>query len=70
LLRIWALQRPDIVHVVTEGPLGWSALAAAVKLKIPCCSDFHTNFQSYSQHYGIGWLKKPIVGRTQTFRLE
>jgi glycosyltransferase involved in cell wall biosynthesis len=46
---------------VTEGPLGWSALAAAVKLKIPCCSDFHTNFQSYSKHYGIGWLKKPIV---------
>jgi glycosyltransferase involved in cell wall biosynthesis len=61
LLRIWALQRPDVVHVVTEGPLGWSALAAAVKLKIPCCSDFHTNFQSYSKHYGIGWLKKPIV---------
>ena len=67
LLRLWALQRPDVVHVVTEGPLGWSALAAAVKLKIPCCSDFHTNFQSYSTHYGIGWLKKPIVAYLRKF---
>ena len=67
LLRLWALQRPDVVHVVTEGPLGWSALAAAVKLRIPCCSDFHTNFQSYSKHYGIGWLKKPIVAYLRKF---
>jgi glycosyltransferase involved in cell wall biosynthesis len=67
LLRLWALQRPDIVHIVTEGPLGWSALAAAVKLKIPCSSDFHTNFQSYSKHYGIGWLKKPIVAYLRKF---
>jgi glycosyltransferase involved in cell wall biosynthesis len=67
LLRLWALRRPDVVHIVTEGPLGWSALAAAVKLKIPCCSDFHTNFQSYSRHYGIGWLKKPIVAYLRKF---
>ncbi|HUO44034.1 MAG TPA: glycosyltransferase family 1 protein [Burkholderiales bacterium] len=61
LVRLWSVQRPDLVHVVTEGPLGWSALMAAGKLKIPCSSDFHTNFHSYSKHYGIGWLKKPIV---------
>jgi glycosyltransferase involved in cell wall biosynthesis len=67
LLRLWALQRPDLVHIVTEGPLGWSALAAAVKLKIPCSSDFHTNFHSYSKHYGVGWLKKPIVTYLRKF---
>lgn len=67
LLRLWALQRPDLVHIVTEGPLGWSALSAAVKLKIPCSSDFHTNFHSYSKHYGIGWLKKPIVAYLRKF---
>ena len=22
---LWSRQRPDIVHIVTEGPLGWSA---------------------------------------------
>jgi glycosyltransferase involved in cell wall biosynthesis len=67
LVRLWALQRPDVVHLVTEGPLGWSALSAAVKLRIPCCSDFHTNFQRYSKHYGIGWLKKPIVAYLRKF---
>ncbi len=60
LVKLWADKRPDIVHVVTEGPLGWSAVAAARKLQLPITSSFHTNFQSYSQHYGIGLLKKPI----------
>lgn len=61
LLRAWTLKRPDIVYVITEGPLGGSAIAAAAKLKIPCITDFHTNFHSYSTHYGIGWLKTPIL---------
>jgi glycosyltransferase involved in cell wall biosynthesis len=67
LIRLWSLKRPDVVHLVTEGPLGWSALAAAVKLRIPCSSDFHTNFHSYSKHYGVGWLKKPIVAYLRKF---
>jgi glycosyltransferase involved in cell wall biosynthesis len=67
LTRLWSLQRPDIVHIVTEGPLGWSALSAALKLRIPCCSDFHTNFHSYSRHYGVGWLRKPISGYLRRF---
>ena len=67
LLSQWSLRRPDLVHIVTEGPLGWSALEAARKLKIPVSSDFRTNFHSYSQHYGIGWLKRPIVGYLRKF---
>lgn len=67
LLRLWTRQRPDIVHVVTEGPLGWSALRAAAKLRIPCSCDFHTNFHSYSVHYGMGWLKKPITAYLRSF---
>jgi glycosyltransferase involved in cell wall biosynthesis len=62
LIRLWNEKRPDIVHVVTEGPLGWSAVAAARKLHLPITSSFHTNFHSYSQHYGIGLFKKPIDG--------
>jgi glycosyltransferase involved in cell wall biosynthesis len=67
LIRLWSLKRPDIVHLVTEGPLGWSALAAASKLRIPVSSDFHTNFHTYSKHYGIGWLKKPIAAYLRKF---
>ena len=67
LIGQWTTHRPDLVHIVTEGPLGWSALEAARKLKIPVSSDFRTNFHSYSQHYGIGWLKKPIVGYLRKF---
>ncbi len=61
LFRLWSPKRPDIVHIATEGPLGWSALAAALKLKLPVSTGFHTNFHSYSQHYGVGFLKKPIA---------
>ncbi len=67
LLRLWKAQRPDIVHVATEGPLGWSALSAALKLNIPVSTDFHTNFHSYTQHYGVGLLKWPIAAYLRYF---
>ena len=56
LVEAWSERRPDIVHVITEGPLGWSALRAARKLGIPVVSDFHTNFHDYSRHYGFGLI--------------
>ena len=46
LLASWKAKRPDMVHIATEGPLGWSALAAARKLGIPVATDFHTNFHA------------------------
>jgi hypothetical protein len=46
LVRLWRERRPDIVHIATEGPLGWTALTAARKLGIPVSTDFHTNFHS------------------------
>ena len=67
LVKTWTLRRPDVVHIATEGPLGWSALQAAKVLKLPVTSDFRTNFQSYSQHYGVGWLRKPIVAYLRKF---
>jgi glycosyltransferase involved in cell wall biosynthesis len=67
LERLWTLRRPDVVHIVTEGPLGRSALQAAAKLRLPTVSDFRTNFHAYSGHYGIGWLKKPILAYLRKF---
>jgi len=60
LIKQWSIDRPSLVHIVTEGPLGWSALEAAKKLNIPICSDFRTNFDAYSTHYGLSCLKSPI----------
>lgn len=67
LIKLWSLHRPDVVHIVTEGPLGWSALQAAKRLKLPVTSDFRTNFHAYSRHYGIGWLQKPIFAYLRKF---
>lgn len=67
LVRAWSLRRPDLVHIATEGPLGWSALQAARHLRLPVTSDFRTNFHSYSKHYGVGWLSKPIVAYLRKF---
>ena len=65
--QLWSRQRPDLVYIATEGPLGWSALKIANKLKLPVCSDFRTNFHAYSKHYGIGWLYRPIMGYLRKF---
>lgn len=63
----WTRQRPDVVHIVTEGPLGWSALRAARQLRLPVVSDFRTNFHAYSQHYGVGWLHTPVMAYLRHF---
>jgi len=67
LTKLWTAQRPDIVQIVTEGPLGSSALSVARKLQIPVISDFHTNFHHYCSHYGVGWLNKPIASFLRRF---
>jgi glycosyltransferase involved in cell wall biosynthesis len=61
LADAWQRTRPDVVHVATEGPLGWSAVRTARALRLPVSSGFHTNFDAYSRHYGIGWLRRPIA---------
>lgn len=67
LTRLWTQQPPDVVHIATEGPLGWSALRAALRLSLPVVSDFRTNFHAYSEHYGVAWLRKVIVGYLRGF---
>ena len=60
LRQLWTLNRPDLVHVATEGPLGASAISTARRLGIPVTSSFHTNFDQYTRDYRLGWLH-PIV---------
>lgn len=67
LLRRWKLQRPDVLYIATEGPLGLSALRAARRLRIPVVSGFHTNFQQYTGHYGIGLLTRALTNYLRWF---
>jgi glycosyltransferase involved in cell wall biosynthesis len=60
LHRRWSRQRPDVVYIATEGPLGLTALGAARRLGIPVSTGFHTRFDDYARHYGLGFLT-PIV---------
>ena len=75
LRRLWQSERPDLVHVVTEGPLGASAVGAALALSIPVTSSFHTNFHTYAGHYGwkamqgmvLAWLRRLHNRTARTF---
>jgi len=60
--RAWTVDRPDLVHVATEGPLGVSAIRAARALAIPVTSSFHTNFHAYTSHYKISLLRDLALG--------
>ncbi len=53
LRRRWEKQRPDLVYVAIETPLGYSAVAAALRLGIPVVGGFHTNFREYLGQYGV-----------------
>jgi glycosyltransferase involved in cell wall biosynthesis len=39
---------PDIVHIATEGPIGWSARAWCLAHDMPFTTAFHTRFPDYA----------------------
>lgn len=67
LRSLWMTRRPELVHVATEGPLGWSASEVARELEIPLVSSFHTNFHSYGNHYGFGFLQGMVLRWLRSF---
>jgi len=67
LLRRWTRQRPDVLYIATEGPLGLSALRAARRLGIAVISGFHTNFQQYSNQYGLGFIARALTNYLRWF---
>lgn len=40
--------QPDVVHIVTEGPIGWSARAWCISHNVPFTTAFHTRFPDYA----------------------
>ncbi len=51
---------PNVVHIVTEGPLGLSVLQTAKAKGIPVSSGFHSPFQEFSRFFDLAFLVKPI----------
>ncbi len=70
LAEAWEAERPDVVHIATEGPLGWAALRAARKLGVTVTSSLHTNFHAYASYYGIAWLGQPVMGYLRRFHRQ
>jgi glycosyltransferase involved in cell wall biosynthesis len=62
LVRLLRHFDADLVHIATEGPLGWAALMAGRELGLPVATSFHTNFDHYLSHYRLGFLR-PFVWR-------
>ena len=67
LRELWHKERPDVVHIDTEGPLGYSALNAALALHIPVTTSLHTHFHVYMRHYGLPWLGVPALAYLRHF---
>jgi glycosyltransferase involved in cell wall biosynthesis len=60
-------ERLDALYVATEGPLGYSAVSAARRLGIPVATGFHTRFDDFVVHYGLGFLRRPACAWLRAF---
>lgn len=47
LRRMLDASRPDIVHIATEGPIGWAARGWCKARAVPFTTAFHTRFPDY-----------------------
>lgn len=52
--------KPDIVHIVTEGPLGLAAMNQAKNRQLPISSGFHSSFHDFSRYFDLAFLVRPL----------
>ena len=67
LKRLLRAIRPDLVHVATEGLLGYAAVRAAGSLGIPLSSDFRTRFDVYTRFYAPAFMTRVVNRYLQRF---
>ena len=53
--------QPDLVHIVTEGPLGLAALLAARRQHIVVTSGYHSPFHAFSDHFQLRWMTPAVI---------
>lgn len=59
--------RPDVVHAVTEGPLGYQGRRFALRTGVPLVTSFHTDFPKYAERYLGPWAVEPTTGWLRRF---
>jgi len=52
--------QPDLVHVVTEGPLGFIGRRYALRRRLPLVTSYHTHFSQYCRYYGVPALESAV----------
>ncbi|HSE28935.1 MAG TPA: glycosyltransferase family 1 protein [Gemmatimonadales bacterium] len=58
---------PELVHVVTEGPLGVTGRRWALANGVPLVTSFHTDFPRYAASYLGAWAVGPVRRHLQRF---
>ncbi|WP_340318147.1 glycosyltransferase family 4 protein [Rhizorhabdus argentea] len=58
---------PDIVHVSTPDILNMRAQTLAKQMGVPIVISMHTQFESYLDYYGIGWLRPLVEAHLRRF---
>ena len=48
---------PDLVHIATPDILGTRAQTFAKHIGVPIVASLHTRFETYFEHYGLGWAR-------------
>jgi len=66
IARIIDEQKPDAIHLMTEGPLGWAARSVCKKRGILFTTWYHTHLQLYVKAYLHGFLS-PIHALLRRF---
>jgi len=63
----WQEHRPDVIYIAGEAFLGFAAMKAASKLKIPVIAGYHTNFSQYAENWRLKFLAKPAMRHLRKF---
>lgn len=58
---------PDLVHVVTEGPIGSIGRRWALARQVPLVTSFHTDFPRYAARYLGRWAVAPVRRHLRRF---
>lgn len=59
--------RPEVVHVITEGPLGGIGRRYALRRGLPLVTSFHTDFPRYMARYLGAWAVGPAKAYLRAF---